>query len=602
MGESLIQLVELLRRGGVISEEEASSIKDATDNGTVRDDKDVLAEVAGHLTDFQKSEVLNGKADNLILGDYLLILDRLGQGGMGQVFKARHTLMKRDVAVKFTLPDKNEKSDSTAKERFIREVETASKLSHPNIVSALDAGHRGDLCYLVMEYVRGHNLNRLVRTQGPMSFVQALEVTLQVAYGLEYAHRQGVTHRDIKPSNILLRDDGVVKVLDMGLARIDSIENYDSSDSQATEGEEELTRRGQLLGTVDFMAPEQAVNPHEADGRSDIYSLGCTLYFLLTSKPPYRQDGTSVMSRLIAHRETPIPDLRDARGDVPEWFAPIFRKMLAKTPKKRYQNVSELVANLESASKRARESDETLDETLELPSEGVPAKWLGVGALCVLLAWGGWYGIQQLPTQTPPAIDSADPGPPAVIRNDSLTYNLLDHLDLSRDVLTPPQRDGWSLSPEALELPPGDPTTKLRYRVETAPDFRLDIDVMRTGGTGPFAVGLFAQERQFLFLVDRSGTTLLLTSGGRSAAHVDGLVAIEEGQPTRLEFDVKGNSVTLKSGGQIVLDWPDLSSLDRTPKQGWTIGDEQAFVLGSNNSSGFRVTHLKIEPLLADPP
>lgn len=205
MSKSLDDFIKLLLQSGMVTESDLKQLQDSYESA--EDDEEAVQQIAdsGHLTDFQKSEVLQGKADSLVLGENLLILDRLGQGGMGQVFRARHTLMKRDVAVKFRLPSKD---DERSDRRFAREVEAASKLTHPNIVHTLNADHQGDMVYLMMEYVRGQNLQRVVRSQGPMSFSKALDCILQAAEGLEYAHQQGVIHRDIKPSNLLLTEDG----------------------------------------------------------------------------------------------------------------------------------------------------------------------------------------------------------------------------------------------------------------------------------------------------------------------------------------------------------------------------------------------------------
>ena len=213
--------------------------------------------------------------------------------------------MRRDVAIKFLLPTREEVAESAR--RFRREVQTASKLSHPNIVTALDAGQRDGLSYLVMEYVDGINLGKLVQARGPMSIDLTVDCILQAALGLEYSHRHGIIHRDIKPTNLLLTDEGRIKILDLGLARIQSPVSSAEPESHS----EELTEQGQFLGTIDFMAPEQALDPRSADKRADIYSLGCTMYYLLTGAAPFQ--GDSATRRLVAHRESPIPSLYDVR-------------------------------------------------------------------------------------------------------------------------------------------------------------------------------------------------------------------------------------------------------------------------------------------------
>ena len=254
---------------------------------------------------------------------------------MGQVFKAEHRRMKRTVAIKM-LP-RNLTKDALSIARFQREVEVAAKLSHPNIVAAHDADEARGVHFLVMEYVAGSDLSALVKKHGPLSVAKAVNYVLQAARGLDFAHKKGVIHRDVKPGNLLLDAEGTVKILDMGLARL-------SSDGNAAT-QSELTGAGAVLGTVDYMAPEQAVDTRHADARADIYSLGCTLYYLLSGKAAY--EGETLMAKLLAHRETPIPSLGD---NVPKPVQAVFRKMAAKRVEDRYQAMSEVVTALEAYS------------------------------------------------------------------------------------------------------------------------------------------------------------------------------------------------------------------------------------------------------------
>ncbi len=287
-----------------------------------------------HLTKFQVQEIYLGRARSLILGNYT-ILDKIGAGGMGQVFKAEHRRMKRIVAIKM-LP-KEVTKDAAAVARFQREVEAAAKLSHANIVAAYDADEANRVHFLVMEYVEGSDLSALVKKHGPLSDAKAVNYILQAARGLEFAHKKGVIHRDVKPGNLLLDTEGTVKILDMGLARIKT--------GGAGSTQDELTGTGAIMGTVDYMAPEQALSTKRADARADIYSLGCSLYYLLIGKPAYQ--GETAMAKLLAHREAPIPSLG---ADVPEQVQAVFEKMVAKTVEDRYQTMSEVVAALEACS------------------------------------------------------------------------------------------------------------------------------------------------------------------------------------------------------------------------------------------------------------
>lgn len=285
------------------------------------------------LTAYQAQQAYGGKAKSLILGNYL-ILDKLGQGGMGLVLKAEHRRMKRTVALKVLSPQLTKTKDVVA--RFHREMQAVARLEHPNIVAAYDADEANGTHFFVMQYVDGQDLASLVKAKGPLGVDQAVGCILQAARGLEFAHRQGVIHRDIKPANLLLDNQGTVKILDMGLARIEG-----EAGAQA-----EITHTGAVMGTVDYMAPEQARNTKAADARSDIYSLGISLWYLLIGRPAY--EGTTLTERLLAHQTDPIPSLRAVRAEIPSAVEAVFQRMVAKRPADRYQSMAEVVAALEA--------------------------------------------------------------------------------------------------------------------------------------------------------------------------------------------------------------------------------------------------------------
>lgn len=358
MDTSVDELVHTLSACGLVSAEEMSRLLDRSSPGKrVATAQALLSHMvqAGKLTEFQARAVAEGRASSLVLGNYLL-LDRLGEGGMGQVFKAWHRRMDRVVALKM-LPAWATNS-AEAVQRFQREVKAAARLSHPNVVTAYDADQAGDIHFLVMEYVEGEDLGALVRRKGPLPVNQAVNYVLQAAQGLEYAHTQGVVHRDIKPSNLLVDRQGRVKILDLGLARFQ--ERAGPDEATVDPG---LTRSGQVMGTVDYMPPEQAADVRRADHRADIYSLGCTLFYLLAGRPVF--PGESLVEKLLAHKQQSPPSLRQYRADVPGDLDALFRRMLAKRPEDRPQSMAQVIAALRPFEK--------LESSGQPPTKGQPA-------------------------------------------------------------------------------------------------------------------------------------------------------------------------------------------------------------------------------------
>lgn len=289
------------------------------------------------ITRWQAEKLLLGKHKGYFLGKYRL-LALLGRGGMSSVYLAEHVLMRRRCAIK-VLPAKRV-GDSSYLARFHREAQAVASLDHPNIVRAYDVDNQTDreaeIHFLVMEYVEGCSLQEHVAQQGLISFSDAVEYVRQAALGLTHAHKAGLVHRDIKPANLLLDKHGTVKILDLGLAKF-----FNGSDE-----EQALTIQHdeKVLGTADYLAPEQALDSHTVDARADIYSLGCTLYFLLTGQPPFTE-GT-LAQRLMAHQHKDPPAVELKRPDTPSSLVEILRKMMAKRPDDRYSSAADTAAAL----------------------------------------------------------------------------------------------------------------------------------------------------------------------------------------------------------------------------------------------------------------
>ncbi|MFL5340090.1 MAG: protein kinase domain-containing protein [Gemmataceae bacterium] len=287
----------------------------------------------GKLTRFQGKHILKGKMKALILGSYV-VQEPIGQGGMGMVFRARHTLMGRTAAVKL-LPTTMSKNPDDVR-RFLREMKAAAQLEHPNIVQAYDAACANGRYFLAMECVDGKVLDKIVKERGPLPVSLAVDFVLQAARGLTYAHQRGIIHRDIKPSNLILGPRNHVQILDMGLARFIGDGQNKSINLSGTDTS---------MGTADFMAPEQAIELKSADARSDIYSLGCTLYFLICGDVMWA--SAPATTRLMSHQKTPAPSLCEGRKDVPLGLDAVFHRMVAKRPEDRYQKMAEVVAELQ---------------------------------------------------------------------------------------------------------------------------------------------------------------------------------------------------------------------------------------------------------------
>jgi eukaryotic-like serine/threonine-protein kinase len=327
-------LMPIIRNSGVLSEKQFLEVRAKVISGEYPQDSRELAHRLVRdqlLTEYQARRFLAGKSHGLLVGKYV-ILDRLGSGSMGRVYKAHHQLMGRVVALKIIAPEIV--TNTRVVSRFQREMKLVGRLDHPNVVRAYDADQTNGILYIVMEYVSGRSLGQRLK-EGPLAPVDAVSYAAQAALGLHHAHEQGIVHRDIKPSNLLLNDEKVLKVLDLGLGVLMD------GDSHSTFA----TADGIAVGTVDYMSPEQACG-RDVDGRSDIFSLGCSLYHLITGKQAFPGDTPiERLGRRINNKHVPITDLRP---ELPSSLVTVLDKLLANKPHDRYQTAGEAAEALQA--------------------------------------------------------------------------------------------------------------------------------------------------------------------------------------------------------------------------------------------------------------
>lgn len=338
--ETAEDLIEALRASGLFAPEPFAAI--VRELAPIEGLAPALKQLVDrdHLTVYQLRKVLHGKSADLFLGPFL-ITDKLGEGGMGRVYRARDSRLRREVALKVVRPSLL--SNPVVRARYRREVEAARSLGHPNIVRVEDAGEVGGKVYLAMEFVDGVDLARLVEEHRPLEVAEACEYARQVALGLSHAHAAGFVHRDVKPSNVVVAGErhvpqatepAVVKLLDMGLIRGAGLDD----------GGTDLTRAGTVVGTADYMSPEQARDPRAVDHRADLYSLGCTLYFLLAGQPPF-PTGTTI-EKIISHQIDPPTPVQALRPEVPATVAALVSGLMAKRAADRIQSAEEAAVRL----------------------------------------------------------------------------------------------------------------------------------------------------------------------------------------------------------------------------------------------------------------
>jgi len=303
------------------------------------------------LTKFQAEKIIEGKADGLFIGQYI-VQEKLGAGGMGQVYKAYKPETDELVAIKVVLFQG--KVDENSIKRFQREVKATEKLIHPNIITVLDSNCINGKLFMVMELLDGKDLFELINDNGKLQVNEAVAYIIQAAKALEFAHTNGVIHRDVKPANLIADSKGFLKLVDMGLAKFRAMDNEQIVSM--------LTTNNVIMGSADFMSPEQTVSTKDVDARTDIYSLGATFYFLLTAQVMYPQK--TALSKLLSHRQAPIPLMKALRNDIPQKLDAIYIKMVAKKVEDRYQSMVELILDLEAWKKETP----SLNPLIEAPA------------------------------------------------------------------------------------------------------------------------------------------------------------------------------------------------------------------------------------------
>ncbi|HEV3167386.1 MAG TPA: serine/threonine-protein kinase [Isosphaeraceae bacterium] len=335
-----LDLLPVIKRSGILPDRQFDEIRAKVLSGEYPNNSHALADRLvreGILTQYQTNRFLNNKSHGLLVGGRYVILDRLGSGSMGRVYKAHHLLMGREVALKIIAPEIV--SNARVVARFQREMRLVGRLDDPHVVRAFDADQVDNILFIVMEYVPGQSLAQRLRSKGPLPPAEAVSYAAQAALGLSHAHEQGIVHRDIKPSNLLLTEDRQIKILDLGLGVLMEADNQVTFE----------TADGIAVGTIDYMSPEQACGK-EVDGRSDLYSLGCSMYHLMTGLLPF--PGESPIERLgkrISGRPVPITDVLP---NLPPRLVQAMDKLLAHKPHERYQTAGVAAEALQSLTRK----------------------------------------------------------------------------------------------------------------------------------------------------------------------------------------------------------------------------------------------------------
>ncbi|MFO0843476.1 MAG: serine/threonine-protein kinase [Gemmataceae bacterium] len=409
-------------------------------------------------------------------------LEKIGEGGMGAVWKANHNFLDRPVAIK--VMSGAAVGHAEARERFLAEMRAGGRLHHPNVAQTIDAAQAGDTLFLVMEFVDGASLDRVVMKKGPLPAVLACRCVQQAALGLQHAHEKGMAHRDVKPANLMVARDGTVKVLDFGLARL-----------PVEQGETRKTRYQAFMGTADYVSPEQAKDARTADTRSDIYSLGCTLFFLLAGRPPF--EGESVLEVAAKH----VTDELEPLPNLPEGLWAVLAKMTAKDPRQRYQTPAQVVEAMQPFAEKREPAGRSGAYVAPPPPLPHPprrkAPWLVAAGAAAVLAAAALTALLTMnpsipgpvaldktsgntearPTPEPAPAEAPPPETKEVASNDPPAPKVDPP---EKDDLTPPKDDPPPKEDAATPKPPADGPDKVLERLDKAKaDFQAASDRLR---------------------------------------------------------------------------------------------------------------------------
>jgi len=566
----------------------------------------------------QADKLCDGDANELIIDGKYLLLEFIGKGGMGSVYRCFHIVQEIDVAIKLQNDVEDPKQQKEYVERFRREIVTISKFKSDYIVKARDAGIHQGKRYLVMEYVDGKTFSKIASGGNKISLEQLLTDFSQAGEGIASVHRLGCTHRDIKPGNLIRSHGGEVKVLDFGLAEV---RGFDQDPDKTKIEAEELTGKEHIMGTYNYMPYEQMIDTRSVTPKVDVYSLACTLYYMVAHEPPFLRQ--SLAETITAHQSTPPPSLQKVRPDIPDALEALYLKMMSKAPEDR-PTMDHVVSNLREIKHAlylsTNEETASIDPN-DLPDADKPPKVnkkVAFGAIAIAVciamfaaaAWlpKSWTSSDEIITDVPQGLVTdpihgklQDEPPvqttiPIVLKE---PVDLLAQIQLQRDVV---RGKDWKLEDGILTTGIGTPAD---LKISTVPpeEYELEIVVERVEQTvGPFLIGIVAGENGGYLLIDRVQSNGPHKSGLGNVGSKSLLVAhndtftLPAQEKVTLLVQVTSSTVTLRSEDEEVISWTGgFDQLRRAAN--WDAIDPSHLFVGANNNTAFRIHKMELRPL-----